>query len=47
MKHLISSLLFAIIILIYLIVRDFDLIFIFLAWNAGYWKEYFGKKEDI
>jgi len=39
MSGLISLFLYAIVLITYLLVREYEIIFIFLAWTAGYWKE--------
>ena len=44
MKHLISALLYIILIITYIIVRDYEMIFMALTWSAGYWKDLFKSK---
>jgi hypothetical protein len=46
MKHIISGLIFLIIILTYTLVNDYEPLFIYLAWCAGYFKDYFSLNEE-
>ena len=41
MKHIISVLLYIIVVLIYLIVQDCEIIFLYFAWLSGYLKDLF------
>lgn len=46
MKHVISGLLFVIILLTYIVVQKYTAQFMGLAWLAGYYKQYFEKDVD-
>lgn len=45
MKHLISLLLYIIVLLAWIMVKDYEILFIWLAWMVGYWKEAFDPKN--
>jgi hypothetical protein len=45
MKDTISLLLYTVVLLTFVIINEHPILFIFLAWGAGYWKEYFGPKK--
>ena len=45
MKHLISGLIYAIILLTYCLIQEAPVLFMYLAWQAGFWKEHFEKSN--
>lgn len=46
MKNAISALLVVIIFLTYILVAKYPIVFMYLAWLVGYYKQSFGKNAD-
>lgn len=47
MRHWISGLLYLIVILVYLLIKDYELLFMLIAWQTGYWKEVFRSNDTV
>lgn len=45
MKHVISLLLYIIVLLVYKFVKDYEFLFMCAAWQVGYWKELFDTND--